>query len=165
MRVGLIFMLGLLSAVLLVACDDEPGEPHSGADTGPEGCLGDSQCDDGVYCNGAEQCEPPTRGQQTVSDWGMPQCGPQPVGSLAQNDFGLYDMLGNVAELCGDMHVPDPGAAAVTDPYFEGPADMRNLRGGAYFREANRIRAAYRGGVNHWVPRATHGFRVVRTLP
>lgn len=42
---------------------DTGAETDSGGDTGPiepedERCLGDRDCDDGVFCNGAEQCEP-----------------------------------------------------------------------------------------------------------
>jgi formylglycine-generating enzyme required for sulfatase activity len=63
------------------------------------------------------------------------------VGSYAPNAWGLYDMHGNIWELCLDWYQPDPGSDPVTDP--KGPATghvrpdypdfpARVLRGGGY---------------------------------
>lgn len=58
----------------------------------------------------------------------------KPVRSYAPNDFGVYDMLGNVWEWCNDYS--DPTAAQHPASAFEpsGPVDglERVLRGGSY---------------------------------
>ena len=43
-----------------VGCDGDggSGDAGDGADGSAERCTGDTACDDGVFCNGAEQCEP-----------------------------------------------------------------------------------------------------------
>lgn len=83
--------------------------------------------------------------------------GPVPVASYPPNDWGLYDMHGNVWELCEDWYAPyHPDA--VTDPTGASAAKYRVLRGGSwrfypsFSRSANRLRAFKNIG----------GFRLVR---
>jgi formylglycine-generating enzyme required for sulfatase activity len=66
-----------------------------------------------------------------------------PVASKDPNDYGLYDMLGNVYEWCHDSddHYPD---GSVTDPWGPESGRWRILRGGAYNSSAGWLRAAYR---------------------
>ena len=69
-----------------------------------------------------------------------------PVGKKKPNGFGLYDMMGNVFEWCGDWFAVDyyeksPG----TDP--TGPAretELRVIRGGGWTIDAVLLRSAYR---------------------
>jgi sulfatase modifying factor 1 len=69
-------------------------------------------------------------------------------GSVHANPFGLVNMLGNVAEFCGDWYAPDtygkypPGV--VTDP--SGPAIGTEyvIRGGSYRDGAEKLRCAAR---------------------
>src|SRR5688500_7687085 len=51
----------IAAAIVVAACGGEGGMPPSGVDSGPRpdvpiGCAGDEECDDGVFCNGPEQC-------------------------------------------------------------------------------------------------------------
>ena len=67
----------------------------------------------------------------TISDANILGSGIKAVGSYKPNAFGLYDMHGNVFELCEDRCANYP-TGPVTDPI--GPASGRDcvFRGGAY---------------------------------
>jgi formylglycine-generating enzyme required for sulfatase activity len=91
------------------------------------------------------------------------------VGSYACNDFGLYDMHGNVWEWCADWHDDDyyqscidkNGTAATPDP--QGPEEgvFRSLRGGSWYNNARRARSAYRSGEEPDLRCSDFGFRVM----
>lgn len=71
----------------------------------------------------------------------------QPVAGKRANTWGLYDMLGNVAEWMLDEYVPDYHAqiAGRTDPWIE-PTRLhpRTVRGGAYDEGAGEMRCGAR---------------------
>ena len=65
--------------------------------------------------------------------WYGSSAGTQPtheVGLLKPNRLGLYDMSGNVSELCGDYYISD-SLASGTDPLYEGVQTNRIRRGGS----------------------------------
>lgn len=88
------------------------------------------------------------------------------VRSFPPNEFGIYDMHGNVFEWvedCGHTNyegAPRDGRAWTRD----GNCAVRVIRGGSWFNHAPLLRSAFRGG-SKVVQRFTHyGFRVARTI-
>ncbi len=68
------------------------------------------------------------------------------VGSYAPNDWGLYDMLGNVSEFCLDAYVANNASLGgkVRTGTPTGQAENRVLRGGNYSSGAIACRSAAR---------------------
>jgi formylglycine-generating enzyme required for sulfatase activity len=92
---------------------------------------------------------------------------PWPVGQLKPNDFGLFDVYGNVWEWIQDLYKQH------TERVHEDREDTvlivskehkRPRRGGSYSYSADFLRSAYR---NHYIPderRDSVGFRIARTI-
>ena len=82
-----------------------------------------------------------------------------PVGSFKANAFGLYDMIGNAMQWCGDRY-GEYEKGAVTDPTGAETGGLRVLRGGAWDNHPWRCRSARRYGRTPDA-RCDGGFRVV----
>jgi len=65
------------------------------------------------------------------------------VGSYPPNDYGLYDMAGNVKEWVDSPYVGYPGST-FKDPHYS--QDYRAIRGGGWFDEAKYVLATNRNG-------------------
>lgn len=97
---------------------------------------------------------------------------PSRVSSFSPNDFGLYDMAGNVAEWTStafsesglkqmsDINPELEYKAALTDPYI---LKQKVVRGGSWKDVARFIRSATRSHEYQNVGRSYIGFRCVRT--
>ena len=91
-------------------------------------------------------------------------CGTHPVGMKRQNEWGLYDMLGNVAEFTGDWWGTYP-SGAVTDPRGPVRGSTREVRGGDFVSAPLDTLSASRTYQFVNLPRsASVGFRLVRTM-
>jgi formylglycine-generating enzyme required for sulfatase activity len=86
------------------------------------------------------------------------------VGEKRPNRFGLYDMLGNVFEWCGDWFDVDfYKNSPATDPIGASRSELRVIRGCAWNTNAVLVRSAYR---NRGLPLDRYdyiGFRVAAT--
>jgi uncharacterized protein (TIGR02996 family) len=70
---------------------------------------------------------------------------PNSVGEYRPNGFGMYDMLGNTWEWCGDCYVSEAYAQhREKDPRPTRDGDLHNARGGTYGLELRRARTADR---------------------
>jgi len=83
------------------------------------------------------------------------------VGLKPANAWGLYDMHGNVYELCWDRYGSYPSEAQ-TDPMGESSGTGRGYRGGSWNSSAGDLRSAIRYYDSPYVRKVTLGFRLVR---
>lgn len=102
------------------------------------------------------------------SEWGSSQDGDASVGtaiagSYQPNAWGLYDMHGNVLELCLDWHAAYSGSA--TNPPGAVSGSHRVRRGGAWIEPAAECRSANRSTLYPYQQAYDTGFRLAITLP
>jgi serine/threonine protein kinase/formylglycine-generating enzyme required for sulfatase activity len=92
-----------------------------------------------------------------------------PCGALLPNEFGLFDMSGNVMEWCHDAYRDAvPAAEGIRDDLIPGevlPGDRRYLRSDKYSSNPREVRSASRGWFDPWDKRPDLGFRLARTCP
>ena len=88
-----------------------------------------------------------------------------PVGSFKPNDWGLFDMHGNVFHWVQDCHaesldkIPADGSAAA-----EAEACRRGVRGGSWDMDPVMLRSANRGGNTTNAKYFDLSFRIARTI-
>jgi eukaryotic-like serine/threonine-protein kinase len=91
-----------------------------------------------------------------------------PCGSLKPNDFGLFDMHGNVWEWCGERWMSywqKPTGPDVADLSAVDAASNRVLRGGSFDAAGKSVRSAFRDRFEKPQFGSDEiGFRIARTL-
>ena len=91
-----------------------------------------------------------------------------PVASLKPNDFGLFDLYGNIEEWCVDRLIPYPQGGTSTDVEQEldvPTSAVRITRGGSFEKQPIHLRCAYRNRLHPIITYSNNGFRVARTRP
>jgi formylglycine-generating enzyme required for sulfatase activity len=89
--------------------------------------------------------------------------GPQPVGGKSANDWGLFDMHGNVGEWCSDWYSDYP-SDSVTDPLGPTSGDGRVLRSACWYSVAVDCRSAIRFWEDPGYRNSDGGFRLAASL-
>ena len=89
-----------------------------------------------------------------------PDYGTHPVGTLAPNELGLYDMSGNVSEWCQDLF-GNYSSAAQTNPIGSTTSTHRVYRGGSWGVNARYCRVSYRLNYTPTGISSNYGFRLV----
>jgi formylglycine-generating enzyme required for sulfatase activity len=90
---------------------------------------------------------------------------PLPVNTFQANPFGLYDMLGGVAQWVQDCWFPNYAGAPGDGSAHQSPSCMKRvLRGGSFRDSADAIMPTARNSYDGPVRYLENGFRVARDL-
>jgi formylglycine-generating enzyme required for sulfatase activity len=84
---------------------------------------------------------------------------PLPVGTLTPNQFGLYEMLGNVNEWCQDRYGSYTNERK-QNPCGPAKGTIRAVRGGHFADALTNLRRSYRSGVHPEAKCEVLGFRI-----
>ena len=87
-----------------------------------------------------------------------------PAGTYPPNIFGLHDVHGNVCEWVADVWHPNYVGAPAEGSAWNGPGDLRVLRGGAWDNLPRLLRCSHRDCLVRHCRRDNVGFRVAVSL-
>ena len=126
----------------------------------------DKQCD---YANGlGQEAKSIARASWTLAECSDGHVYTAPVASFGENQFGLFDMLGNVWEWTEDcwhenyQSAPTDGSA--WKEANRGDCGRRVVRGGSWYNLPQYLRSAFRDGVYTDVAFDDQGFRIARAF-
>jgi len=126
-----------------------------------------------IDCTRAMYSNNPNKFNQCVDyvrSLGLKDGRPAPVKSYPPNEWGVYDMHGNVWEWCQDgfdpyRHRLDPYQSyELVDPLISASGGNRIRRGGSWFGSGRSCRSANRTYSHPSVRYRTTGFRLVREI-
>jgi len=88
-----------------------------------------------------------------------------PIGTYFANEYGLYDMSGNVAEWCEDAYNPSamPLTWDLNPTYFDPNVPLKVIRGGSWKDIAYYLETGTRSFEHQDTARASIGFRCAMT--
>lgn len=88
---------------------------------------------------------------------------PMPVGTLKPNDWGLYDMVGNLWEWVSDSYEADyyQNSPGLDPKGGDKSLPRKSMRGGSYHCTPERVRVGIRGSYVKHRSLSTLGFRLV----
>ena len=102
--------------------------------------------------------------QKNIYNLGWPDSRVHQVKRREPNKWGIYDMLGNVAEWVADWYDPDDVQRNLrVDPVGPPTGDFKVLRGGGFFTNYFQCRSAYRHFAPPQMRYSLFGFRLVLT--
>ena len=118
----------------------------------------------GAYCFGDDESQLDDYAWYEANAWLVDKGYAHRVGHETKpNDFGLYDMHGNVWEWVEDRYGPY-ASKAETDPTGSETGPKRVCRGGSFFSPARRARSAHRQEYPPDTIVDNLGFRLVRVV-
>ena len=108
-----------------------------------------------------------SNGRNNCSDWydGATVCGTHAVGGKLANDWGVYDMSGNVSEWVWDAYDSNYYASSPLEDPAGGLGSKRIGRGGSWASRTQHCRGATRSELSPGVESSNVGFRPARTVP
>jgi formylglycine-generating enzyme required for sulfatase activity len=117
-------------------------------------------------CRAGADGVPPSAAERDATAWfaANSEEALQPAGRKQPNGWGLFDMLGNVAEWTADAYGPYPGVEDDRDPTGPATGGARVVRGGSWrsFPPAVRCAARASAGAAYQLPHV--GLRVVQEI-
>ncbi|MGC9195355.1 MAG: SUMF1/EgtB/PvdO family nonheme iron enzyme [Syntrophobacteraceae bacterium] len=119
-----------------------------------------------VHENVADYTAQKQLGIQTIHQCDDGYATTAPVGSFRPNPFGLYDMLGNVLQWCGDVYSVDAYVELEKnnpENVDESLGQSRVIRGACWHDSPGHARCAYRRNGLPDTKRDDIGFRIVRS--
>ncbi len=86
------------------------------------------------------------------------------VGMLLPNEWGMFDVYGNVSEFCHNFYSNTYSENFFLETSANPSLPNRAVRGGSHNAEAIKLRSAWRYGLHQSTSSSGIGFRVARTI-